>query len=107
MLQGGPHNNNIAALAVALKEASGAPFRSYAARVVANARALAAALVEVRPKFGMAQQCGASDVVMTGRRNHDASHRRGRSRAWRSGASRSRRAARTTTSSFGTCGRSA
>ena len=45
-LQGGPHNNAIAALAVALREASTEEFRAYAHRVVANSRALSAALVQ-------------------------------------------------------------
>jgi glycine hydroxymethyltransferase len=40
-LQGGPHMNQIAAVAVALKEASTSSFRRYAAQVVKNARALA------------------------------------------------------------------
>ncbi|MEY9845612.1 serine hydroxymethyltransferase [Streptacidiphilus sp. MAP5-3] len=39
-LQGGPHNHTTAAIAVALKEASGAEFRAYAHQVVANAQAL-------------------------------------------------------------------
>jgi len=42
--QGGPHENSIAAIAVALKEASGAPFIRYAEQVVKNAKALAKAL---------------------------------------------------------------
>jgi glycine hydroxymethyltransferase len=45
-LQGGPHNHTTAAIAVALKEASAPSFRAYAAQVVANAKALAAALTE-------------------------------------------------------------
>jgi glycine hydroxymethyltransferase len=45
-LQGGPHNHTTAGIAVALHEAAQPSFRAYAARVVANARALAAALVE-------------------------------------------------------------
>ncbi|MCX6781082.1 MAG: serine hydroxymethyltransferase [Candidatus Magasanikbacteria bacterium] len=45
-LQGGPHNHQTAAIAVALKEASEPTFKIYAAQVVANARALAAALIE-------------------------------------------------------------
>jgi glycine hydroxymethyltransferase len=45
-LQGGPHNHTTAAIAVALKEASAPSFRSYAAQVVANAKALASALTE-------------------------------------------------------------
>ncbi|MGK5551360.1 serine hydroxymethyltransferase [Actinomadura kijaniata] len=45
-LQGGPHNHTTAAIAVALKEAARPDFRAYAAQIVANARALAEALVE-------------------------------------------------------------
>src|SRR5690606_8986872 len=43
-LQGGPHNHTTAAIAVALKEAARESFRDYAHRIVANAKALAAAL---------------------------------------------------------------
>ncbi|OKI98195.1 serine hydroxymethyltransferase [Streptomyces sp. CB02058] len=39
-LQGGPHNQTTAAIAVALKEAAGEDFAAYAHQVVANARAL-------------------------------------------------------------------
>jgi glycine hydroxymethyltransferase len=45
-LQGGPHNHTTAGVAIALKEAQQASFRTYAAQIVANAVALAAALVE-------------------------------------------------------------
>ena len=45
-LQGGPHNHTTAAIAVALKEASTEDFKDYARRIVANARALADALLE-------------------------------------------------------------
>jgi len=45
-LQGGPHNHTTAGIAVALKEASQPSFRAYAAQIVANAAALAAALLE-------------------------------------------------------------
>lgn len=40
-LQGGPHMNQIAAVAVALKEASAPAFKKYAAQVVKNAKKLA------------------------------------------------------------------
>ena len=43
-LQGGPHNHTTAAIAVALKEAATDDFGRYARQVVANAKALAAAL---------------------------------------------------------------
>ncbi|KAL7478829.1 hypothetical protein ACHAW6_008170 [Cyclotella cf. meneghiniana] len=46
MLQGGPHNHQIAALAVALKEASTPEFAQYAKNVVANAKALGEGLVK-------------------------------------------------------------
>jgi len=45
-LQGGPHNHTTAGIAVALHEAAQPSFRGYAHQVVANAQALAAALVE-------------------------------------------------------------
>jgi glycine hydroxymethyltransferase len=45
-LQGGPHNHTTAGIAVALHEAARPEFRTYAAQIVANAGALAAALVE-------------------------------------------------------------
>ena len=44
-LQGGPHNHTTAAIAVALHEAAQPGFRDYARQVVANARALADALL--------------------------------------------------------------
>jgi glycine hydroxymethyltransferase len=43
-LQGGPHMNQIAAVAVALKEAASPSFKKYAWQVKANAKALAAEL---------------------------------------------------------------
>jgi glycine hydroxymethyltransferase len=45
-LQGGPHNHTTAAIAVALAEAARPDFKDYAAGIVANAKALAAALTE-------------------------------------------------------------
>jgi glycine hydroxymethyltransferase len=45
-LQGGPHNHTTAGIAVALGEAAQPEFRSYAAQVVANAKALGTALAE-------------------------------------------------------------
>jgi glycine hydroxymethyltransferase len=45
-LQGGPHNHTTAAIAVALREAAQPAFRGYAHQVVANAKALAAALLD-------------------------------------------------------------
>jgi glycine hydroxymethyltransferase len=45
-LQGGPHNHTTAGIAIALKEAATDEFKKYAHQIVANARALAAGLVE-------------------------------------------------------------
>ncbi len=45
-LQGGPHDHTTAAIAVALGEAARPEFKRYAAQIVANAKALAAALME-------------------------------------------------------------
>jgi glycine hydroxymethyltransferase len=45
-LQGGPHTHTTAGIAIALKEAATEDFKRYAHQIVANARALAAALVE-------------------------------------------------------------
>jgi glycine hydroxymethyltransferase len=45
-LQGGPHNHTTAAIAVALREAAQPAFSAYARQVVANGKALAAALLE-------------------------------------------------------------
>lgn len=45
-LQGGPHNHQIGALAVQLREVATPAFRAYAEQVVRNSRALADALVQ-------------------------------------------------------------
>lgn len=45
-LQGGPHNHQIGALAVALKEANTPEFKEYASNVVRNAQALGRSLTE-------------------------------------------------------------
>lgn len=45
-LQGGPHMNNVAAIAVALHEAAQPAFRTYAEQILRNAKRLAAVLLE-------------------------------------------------------------
>ncbi|XP_015265959.1 PREDICTED: serine hydroxymethyltransferase, mitochondrial [Gekko japonicus] len=45
-LQGGPHNHAIAAVAVALKQASSPMFREYCQQVLKNAKAMAEALLQ-------------------------------------------------------------
>lgn len=44
-LQGGPHNNNTAAIAIALKEASTPEFKKYGQQIVKNAQALGQGLI--------------------------------------------------------------
>src|SRR3989338_9198333 len=50
-LQGGPHMNQIAAVAVALKEADTPEFKVYAKQVLLNAKALAATLMQAGAKL--------------------------------------------------------
>ncbi len=50
-LQGGPHNTNIAGIAVQLKEVATEDFRNYSRQVIANARALGDALSKKGEKF--------------------------------------------------------
>ncbi|MDP2910202.1 MAG: serine hydroxymethyltransferase [bacterium] len=45
-LQGGPHENNIAAIAVCLKEASEPNFKKYGAQIIRNSQALASELIK-------------------------------------------------------------
>jgi glycine hydroxymethyltransferase len=56
-LQGGPHDHTTAGIAVALREAQQASFQLYAHAIVANSRALAAAMLE----HGFALITGGSD----------------------------------------------
>lgn len=58
-LQGGPHDNQTAAIAVALKEASTPAFKRYAAQIVANSQVLARELL----RYGF-------DLVSGGSSNH-------------------------------------
>jgi len=46
MLQGGPHNVAIAALAVQLKEVATPEFKTYSEQVIKNAQALSKAMME-------------------------------------------------------------
>lgn len=47
-LQGGPHDNQTAAIAVALLEASKPEFKKYAKQIVSNAKALAKSLIDFK-----------------------------------------------------------
>jgi glycine hydroxymethyltransferase len=79
-LQGGPHMNQIAAVAVALKEAKDAKFKVYAKQVIKNAKALAKEL----KKLGWGAVTGDTDSHMVlvdtwmdgkGVSGHDASNK--------------------------------
>lgn len=59
-LQGGPHMNQIAAVAVALKEAKDAKFKSYAKQIIKNAKTLAKEL----KKLGWGVVTGDTDSHM-------------------------------------------
>jgi glycine hydroxymethyltransferase len=59
-LQGGPHMNTIAAVAVTLRKAQTPEFRAYGAQVLRNAKALATALLEA----GMLLVTGGTDNHM-------------------------------------------
>ncbi|KAG7592578.1 Serine hydroxymethyltransferase-like domain [Arabidopsis thaliana x Arabidopsis arenosa] len=50
-LQGGPHNNHIAALAIALKQAASPEYKLYMRQVKKNAKALASALISRKCKL--------------------------------------------------------
>jgi len=56
-LQGGPHENNIAGIAVALEEARTEKFKQYAKQIVVNAKVLAEELI----KYGFDLVCGGTD----------------------------------------------
>ena len=51
MLQGGPHNTQIAALAVQLKEVASQEFKDYSKQVISNCQALFAAMSKQGEKF--------------------------------------------------------
>ena len=73
-LQGGPHNHTIAALAVALKEASLPDFEAYAQQVVKNARVLARFLGD----YGFDRVTGGTDnhLILIDLSNKNLSGRR-------------------------------
>ncbi len=56
-MQGGPHENAIASMAVAMKEVKTAAFRKYAEQVIKNSKALARSLMD----FGFKLVSGGSD----------------------------------------------
>ena len=60
-LQGGPHNNTTAGIAITLEKASGKQFSSYAKAIVSNAKVLADELL--RHGFQLAT-CGTDNHLM-------------------------------------------
>lgn len=67
-VQGGPHMNSIAGIAVALKEANGPEFKEYAKQIVVNAKVLSEELI----KSGFTLTTGGTDnhlMVMDLRKN--------------------------------------
>lgn len=70
-LQGGPHINTIAAIGVALKEASTASFSKYAKQVVSNAKSLASELKKY--KFSLVTGGTDSHLLLIDLRNKDVS----------------------------------
>lgn len=70
-LQGGPHENQIAALAVCLKEASTPVFKRYGKQIVKNSKALASELL----KYGFSLVTGGTDnhLILIDLRNKEVS----------------------------------
>lgn len=74
-LQGGPHDHQTAAIAVALKEASRPEFKIYGQQIVKNAKALAASLTEAGLRLvsgGTDNHLILLDVQNTGLNGHEA-----------------------------------
>jgi len=70
-LQGGPHENNIAAIAVCLKEASKPAFKKYGKQIVKNSKALASELL----RYGFNLVSGGTDnhLLLVDLRNKEIS----------------------------------
>src|SRR3989344_5912425 len=68
-LQGGPHDNQTAAIAVALKEASTTSFKNYATQIVKNSKALALALLGF--DFGLSGGGSDNHLILIDLRNKE------------------------------------
>lgn len=66
-LQGGPHENNIAAIAVCLKEASSSSFKKYGAQIVKNSKVLAEELI--KHKFNLITKGTDNHLILIDLRN--------------------------------------
>jgi len=82
-LQGGPHENQIAALAVCLKEASSPSFRKYGRQIVRNAKVLADELI----KYGFNLITGGTDnhLLLIDLRNKNISGKEAQNRLEKAG----------------------
>ncbi|MBM3250994.1 MAG: serine hydroxymethyltransferase [Candidatus Nealsonbacteria bacterium] len=82
-LQGGPHENSIAAIAICLKEASTLDFKHYARQVVVNARVLAEELL----RYGFRLISGGTDnhLILIDLRNKGVSGAEAQDRLERAG----------------------
>lgn len=68
-LQGGPHDHQTAAIAVALREAQGKPFREYAHQIVKNSKVLASALLDF--DFKLSSSGTDNHLILIDLRNKD------------------------------------
>lgn len=82
-LQGGPHENNIAAIAVCLKEAAVPAFKKYAKQIVENSKALASELL----KYGFNLITGGTDnhLILIDLRNKNISGKEAQERLEKAG----------------------
>lgn len=82
-LQGGPHENNIAAIAVCLKEAATPAFKKYAKQIVENSRKLASELL----KYGFNLVTGGTDnhLILIDLRNKNISGKEAQERLEKAG----------------------
>ncbi len=82
-MQGGPHENSIAAIAIALKEASLPSFKEYGSQIIKNAKALASELV----KLGFNLVSGGTDnhLILIDLRNKNISGKDSQNRLEKAG----------------------
>ena len=82
-LQGGPHENNIAAIAVCLKEASKPAFKSYGRQIIKNSKALASELL--KQGFNLATGGTDNHLILIDLRNKEISGKEAQNRLEKAG----------------------
>jgi glycine hydroxymethyltransferase len=82
-LQGGPHENSIAAIAVCLKEASRPDFKKYAKQIVKNAKALAGSLI--KSGFNLVSNGTDNHLILIDLRNKNISGKEAQNRLEKAG----------------------